>query len=184
MGNTGSRIPPTVSIATSEVTRVRESKEGAGEEAGVEGGLPGESKDRRGIHGTYLVGGEGPAARGIFNSTVNVRLLSLLLLTTGSSLARCKDACVFIHSVSSQQMVCLLLIGPSANYCLRRSREANASSQQNLRGYGGSPVEHVPSFVVIKVGQHLMAIQGRWGAFHPKQRGLPKPRRYGKRLWP
>ena len=123
-------------------------------------------------------------ARGIFKSTVNVRLLSLLLLTTGSSLPRCKDACLFIHSVSSQQMVCLLLIGPCANYCLRCNREANASSQQNLREYGGSPVEHVPSFVVIKVGQHLMAIQGRWGAFHPTQRELPKPRRYGKRLWP
>lgn len=123
-------------------------------------------------------------ARGIFKTTVNVHLLSLHFLTTGSSLPSCKGACLFIHPVSSQQMVCLLLIGPCANYCLRCNREGNASSQENLREYGGSPVEHVPSFVVIKVGQHLMTIQGRWGAFHPQQRELPKPRRYRKRLWP
>lgn len=34
------------------------------EETGVEGGLPGGYKDRRGIHGTYLVGREGPAGQG------------------------------------------------------------------------------------------------------------------------
>lgn len=93
------------------------------------------------------------SVRGMFKAT----LLSLHLLTTGSSTPGCKDACLFIHSVSCQQMVCLLLTGPCANYCLRCNSEANVlfpALQQNLREYGGYPAEPVPKLVVIKVGQH------------------------------